>query len=215
MCIRDRNLRAVQDKVPNAYINNALKDDAISSLVGKYVAYTVKPDGYALREATKAEVDKHFADLRPSEPQKPKRDLSATKARPLSEIEFANSNQFGTKAANIATMHTFDLPEGTIPNGHAVPFYFYDEFMKHNNFYKLVDELKSDGTDGAALEKQLAKLQKKIENGSMPDWMMSALAKVQQSFPKGTSIRCRSSTCLLYTSPSPRDATLSRMPSSA
>ena len=188
------NLRAVQDKVPNAYISGALQNDAIKSLVGKFVAYTVKPDGYALREATKTEVDKHFASLRPSQPQQPKRDLAAKQIRPLKEIAFANSNQYGTKASNLAAMHKFGFPEGTIPDGHAIPFYFYDEFMKHNGFYKLVDGMLNGVADRDAQDKQLSVLRKRIESGSMPVWMMSALEKVQQSFPEGTSIRCRSST---------------------
>jgi len=191
------NLRAVQDKVPNAYINDALGNQSIKSLVGKLVAYTVKPAGYSLRLASVAEVDKHFASLRPSKPQEPKRDLTAREVLPLDEIRFEHANRFGTKAANLATMRTFEFPGGTIPNGHAVPFYFYDEFMKHNGFYKLVDEVLQDERsqgDRGAQEKALAALRGKIEKGSMPDWMMAALGKVQASFPKGSSIRCRSST---------------------
>ena len=38
---------------------------------------------------------------------------------------------------------------------------------------------------------------------------------VDQLKALGTLIVCSATTCLLYTSPSPRDATLSRMPSSA
>ncbi len=32
-------------------------------------------------------------------------------------------------------LHGLGLPEGTVPNGFAVPFHFYDDFMKHNGFY--------------------------------------------------------------------------------
>ena len=41
----------------------------------------------------------------------------------------------------------------------------------------------------------------------------SRACSVRKLIPKQPMLRCR--TCLLYTSPSPRDATLSRMPSSA
>ena len=43
----------------------------------------------------------------------------------------------------------------------------------------------------------------------------SLLNKKEQNDKDGTVININSKTCLLYTSPSPRDATLSRMPSSA
>jgi len=39
------------------------------------------------------------------------------------------------KATNLATLHTLDFPDGTVPSGHAVPFHFYDTFMKHNGLY--------------------------------------------------------------------------------
>ena len=48
------------------------------------------------------------------------------------------------KAANVAELGKLDFPEGPVPDGFAIPFYFYDEFMKHNGFYHEVDELLAD-----------------------------------------------------------------------
>ena len=132
------NLRAIQDKVPNAFVINASKSPDITSLIGKFVSYKVTPQGYKLREATKDEVDAHFVSIRPKESQSPKRNLEQRDILPLAQIKFGDSSSFGVKAANLATMHTFEFPEATIPDGVAVPFYFYDEFMKHNSFYELV-----------------------------------------------------------------------------
>ena len=39
--------------------------------------------------------------------------------------------------------------------------------------------------------------------------------KIKDNFLKDYELACQNEYCLLYTSPSPRDATLSRMPSSA
>ena len=128
------NLRAIQDKVPNAFITKAWENDAIAPLIGKYVYYSVNADGFEIREATLKEVETHFADLRPSKTQKPERDLSVTKVLRLDNIGFADSSGFGVKVANLATLRTFGFPEGTVPNGFGIPFYFYDEFMKHNGF---------------------------------------------------------------------------------
>ena len=62
-------LRAIQDGVPNAFITDAAKNESITSLAGKLVYYKVDKNGYELREATEAEVNEHFAAIRPAEPR--------------------------------------------------------------------------------------------------------------------------------------------------
>ena len=190
------NLRAIQDRVPNAYIERALALDPIKSLVGKYVRYQVTPQGYKLSEVTKAEVDKHFDALRPAEPQAPKRDLSVTGILPLDEITFRQSASFGVKTSNLATLRTFEFPRGTVPDGFGVPFHFYDAFMKHNGFYERADQIIEDPElrdDRNALAEALKAFRKRIKAGDIPDWMAAALREVQRKF-SGSSIRCRSST---------------------
>ena len=127
------NLRAAQDRVPNAFIREALDEDVIDSLIGNHVQYTVTRDGYTIRSATKVEVDAHYEDSRPAETQTPERDLSVTEITALSDIGFDDWDAFGVKAANVAVLGTLGFPGGTVPDGFAVPFYFYDEFMKAND----------------------------------------------------------------------------------
>ena len=191
------NLRAIQDKVPNAFITKAWENDVIAPLIGKYVYYSVNADGFEIREATLKEVETHFADLRPSKTQKPERDISVTKVLPLDNIGFADSPGFGVKVANIATLRTFGFPEGVVPNGFGIPFYFYDEFMKHNGFYEKMESLLRDPVfqrEQDTKEAELKKFRAEIKKGKMPTWMMDALSDLQKAFPEGTSLRCRSST---------------------
>lgn len=191
------NLRAVQDGVPNAFITSAAENKTITSLAGKLVYYKVNKNGYELREATEAEVDKHFAAIRPAEPQSPKRNLSVKEIRPLDKISFGDSGIFGVKASNLAALHTIGLPAGTVPSGHAVPFSFYDEFMKHNGLYGKAKAMLADEVFQKNRDTQIAQLKafrKTIEQATMPDWMMERLAKLQAAFPEGQGIRCRSST---------------------
>ena len=191
------NLRAVQDGVPNAFVTGAVKNETITSLAGKLVYYKVDKNGYELREATEAEVDKHFAAIRPVKPQSPKRELSVGEIRPLDKISFGDSAVFGVKAANLATLHTIDFPEGTVPSGHAVPFSFYDAYMKHNGLYDKAREMLTDKAFQKNRDTQIAQLKafrKTIKAANMPDWMMERLAKLQSAFPEGLGIRCRSST---------------------
>ena len=191
------NLRAIQDKIPNAFIKNALDQVEIKSLLGKWVHFRVGQQGYSIEEATKAAVDQHFEKLRPSSAQKPARELSKTKILSLAEMKFSDSIGYGVKAANVAAMHSLGLPKGSVPDGFGVPFYFYDEFMKHNGFYGKVDSILGDDrlrSDSEKLEDALKGLRKKIRKGDMPSWMSNAFTALQQQFPNGTSIRCRSST---------------------
>lgn len=191
------NLRAIQDKIPNAFITGAAENETIKSLIGKYVSYNVTADGYKIRQATLDEVEAHFAELRPTKGQIPDRDLSVKTIHPLDEVTFEASSSVGVKAANVATLRTFGFPDGTVPNGHAVPFYFYDEFMKHNGFYEYAATLLEDPKfqqDRDTQVGQLKKLRSLIKKGKMPAWMMDALDDLHKSFPEGTSIRCRSST---------------------
>ncbi len=189
------NLRAVQDKIPNAFIDDALNRKQIKPLIGKLVHFNVTDRGFTIREATTEEVANHFASLRPSKPLSPVRDLSVKAIRPLSEIKFEDSSSVGVKSANLAAMHQFNLPAETVPDGFAIPFYFYDEFMKHNNFYELAASISnSNDEDRESVRSKLADFRTKIESGEMPEWMMQELSKIQKAFPAGKPIRCRSST---------------------
>lgn len=191
------NLRAIQDKVPNAFILRASENPEIKPLIGKFVYYKVAADGYEIREATSAEVDAHFAELRPAEKIVPKRDLTVTEVKRLDDIAFGDSPIFGVKTANLASMRSFGLPAGTVPDGFGIPFYFYDAFMKHNGFYKKAESIIANPeaqNDKGRQEAELARFRELLREGSLPDSLMAALADLQKSFPKGASIRCRSST---------------------
>lgn len=191
------NLRAIQDNVPNSFITTPWENESIKPLLGQFVFYKVTADGFEIRQAKSEEVDAHFADLRPTQNQTPTRDLAVKKIRSLNEMKFADSASVGVKAANNAVLLTCGFPEGTIPEGYAIPFYFYDEFMKHNGFYKYTQDLLKHPDflkSQAAKEYELGKLQALMKKGRMPDWMMDELNVLHKSFPKGTPLRCRSST---------------------
>jgi hypothetical protein len=191
------NLRAVQDSVPNAYVPSALGDEALKALVGRYVKVTANAAGVTIESATQAEVEAHHAASRPATAQTPERDLSIRAVTPLSSVRFDQWTAFGVKAANVATLRTFRLANAEVPDGFAVPFSFYDEFMKANGFYDRVGKLLADAkfrNDPAVQETKLAELRDAIKAAPVPAWIEQALDDVQRSFPTGSSIRCRSST---------------------
>ena len=191
------NLRAIQDGVPNAYIRDPLAVDSVAKLLNKYIYYRVEQDRYFIREASQAEVNKWFEGIRPEEVQNPPLNLDYTSILPLDEIGFDMFDGFGAKCTNVATMRTFGFPEGTIPNGFGVPFYYYQEFMKYNNFFEEVEDmLNNQGfmEDRNIRDEMLKDFRKKIKDADMPSWMWNELAAMHAGFPEGTSVRCRSST---------------------
>ena len=133
------NLKAQQNGTPNAFIANASTHPEIAPLIGQNVFYRVTPEGFELRPATQEEVDTFFESIRPPETTFPPRNLSETEIKPLSQISFAQSNAFGGKAANLAELRRI-MPANT-PDGFAIPFYFYDQFMQHNGFYEILDTI--------------------------------------------------------------------------
>lgn len=191
------NLRAIQDNVPNAYIADPLSVDSIANLLGGYVYYKVENETFQFREATLDEVDAWYEHIRPTEEQIPIRDLSIQEILPLDEIEFEMSSAFGAKCSNVATMRTFDIPDGTIPDGFGIPFYFYDEFMQYNNFYEEAQVMIDNEPFQVDIEfriERLADFRNDIRDAPMPQWMMDSLQAMHEAFPEGTNVRCRSST---------------------
>ena len=164
------NLRAVQDGVPNSFIRDALDDSDIADLIGSFVHYAVTNDGYSISAATRAEVDAHHAASRPAQTQTPEGDLTVTEITDLDDIDFDDWDAFGVKATNLAVLRTLGFPDRTVPDGFAVPFYFYDEFMKHNGFYDDIEEMLADPefqSDYGMQEDELKKLRKKIKKGKL------------------------------------------------
>ncbi|MYB79625.1 MAG: hypothetical protein F4X70_09260 [Acidimicrobiia bacterium] len=216
------NLRAIQNSVPNAFIRDILKDETLKALIGKHVYYAVTGEGYTLREATKKEVDDHHAAARPTATQTPERDLTVTKITALADISFDDWEAFGVKAANMAELSKLSLPAGTVPTGFAVPFYFYDEFMKNAGLSEetLFGKKKWPAADKIMLpagtklsavvtqilahprfqadydiqEEMLDDLRDAIKDADSPDWIIKALEAMHATYPDGQSLRYRSST---------------------
>ena len=191
------NLRAVQDGIPNAFIRDALNEPDIASLVGGYVRYEATETGYSIRAATPAEVDAHYAASQPAQAQTPQRDLTVTAITPLSQVGFEDWTAFGVKAANVAVLRTLGFPEGTVPDGFAVPFYFYDKFMTDSGLYDDIKDMLAASdfqTDFDTQESELKKLRKAIKDAETPEWMTTALTTMHATFPVGISLRYRSST---------------------
>ena len=94
-------------------------------------------------------------------------------------------------------LDTLGFPEGTIRDGFAIPFYFYDEFMKAHDFYARIETMLADEdfqSDFEVQDDMLDDPRDDIKDAETPAWIISALAAMHATFPEGTSLRYRSST---------------------
>ena len=189
------NLKAKQNNTPNAFIKDASTHPDIEPLLGKNVYYRTDADGFEIREASEQEVDDWFEQIRPQNPQFPRRDLSVTEIFPLSQVSFNDSDAFGAKAANVAELRRI-LPRNA-PNGFAIPFYFYDEFMKFNGLY---EEARAMMTQPLFVNSPLFRsalleqFRRKIEDASVPPRLSDSIDAMYNIFAQGTTLRARSST---------------------
>ena len=152
---------------------------------------------YSINDATPAEVEAHYASLRPAHTQIPERDLLVKSITRLGHIDFNDWKAFGVKAANLAVLNTLDFPVGTAPDGFAVPFYFYDEFMKIHGFYDRIKTMLDNPdfqTDFDVQDDMLDDLRDDIKDAESPQWIIDALTAMHAAYPAGQSLRYRSST---------------------
>ena len=190
------NLKAKQNKTPNSYLKDASKLQHIAPLLGKFVRYEVTAKGVNIRAATEAEVKANLEALRPKTGQTPVRNLSVTAIMSLDDIGHADTSAFGAKAANVGELRKF-LPDHMVPAGFAVPFSFYDRFMKSNGLYKAAEEMMANDefkTNPEVRQKALKTFRKRFKKLPVPDDIMEALGRAQAAFPENHPIRCRSST---------------------
>ncbi|MFK8038351.1 MAG: PEP/pyruvate-binding domain-containing protein [Crocinitomicaceae bacterium] len=191
------NLRAIQDNIPNAFIRDPLDSDTIADLINEYIYYNVEQSNYTIRKSTFEEANAWFDQIRPQNQSVPPLNLDYRSILTLDEITFDMYDGFGAKCTNVATMRTFGFMDGTIPDGFGIPFYYYQEFMKYNNLFELIDKMISDPefiADRTIRESSLEELRLTIKNSRMPEWMWLELGEMQRSFKGGASIRVRSST---------------------
>lgn len=190
------NLLAKQNKIPNCYLKDASLKEQLLSLKNKYVKFEVDSFGYKISKAKASDVEKYFEKIRPKNYLEPIVNLDTKEIRLLKNINNVDYNSYGTKASNLGELYNI-LNSDNLSNGFAIPFYFYDEFMKFNDFYKDIEILNQEyiSNEKSSFKYNLLKdFRKKIRNALIPSWMEEEFSKILEYYPKETYLRCRSST---------------------
>lgn len=191
------NLKAKQNKTPNAYLKAASSNPEISTLIGQPVHLRVHADGVQIRLATTQEIDTHLEKIRPRNTQFPDRDLSVISIKSLNEIRNKDALIFGAKAANVGELKSILFDNVVVPEGFAIPFYFYDTFMRQSGLYDYARAMINDPEFKSSPDKResaLKAFRKKIKQAEVPEQLQESLDEMHNKIPVGIPIRCRSST---------------------
>lgn len=191
------NLIARQNCIPNAYISSILlEDSSVAELVDSYVRFEVRPYCYVLQEISVHDFNSYYESIRPKVQTFPVRNLMISEIRNLDDVGFRDWTSIGAKAANVAELGNC-LPSDAVPHGVAVPFYYYDEFLKANGLYdeiRNIMRIPEFNDDPLYRQSALAEFRSLIELSPFPDWMLDSLGWITERFEVGISLRCRSST---------------------
>jgi hypothetical protein len=190
------NLLAKGWGIPNAYIKNA--KELLKQYDGWWVSFETLRENYTIKRAGLDQLriyqqrQAQRLDL-----MKPRFSLSETRLLNLNEQRARSSLAFGGKSANLGEVMFARLPGIVVPNGFTIPFYYYGEFIKHNQLDNAIFELLNDQKfvhDPAYRREKLVQLRQQIETAEFdPTLREKILAKVASEYAgKGLFVRSSS-----------------------
>jgi hypothetical protein len=189
------NLLAKGWGVPNAYIKNA--QELLKSYDTRWVSLETKRDSYSIKLADLDQLHEYHKRLTERlDLMKPRFDLSEKRLLGLSQQRKEMIVAYGGKSANLGEVMHARLPGIVVPDGLTIPFYYYDEFIKENNFDEAIGEMLNDQKfvhDPAYRRQRLKEMRERLQHGKIDAHLRAeVLRKVEQSF-RGKGLFVRSS----------------------
>jgi len=190
------NLLAKGWGIPNAYIKNA--KELLKQYDGWWVAFETGRDNYTIKRADLNQLHEYERRLKERlDVVKPKFDLSETRLLSLSQQRKGLSIAFGGKSANLGEVMYAKLPGIVVPSGFAIPFYYYDEFIKGNKIDDEIFTLLNDQKfvhDPAYRREHLTSLRERIQKAEFdPVLRKEVLQRVAREYAgKGLFVRSSS-----------------------
>src|SRR5215203_2835447 len=190
------NLLAKGWGIPNAYIKNA--KELLKQYDGWWVSFETLREKYTIKRADINQLREYQRrQAERLDVMKPRFNLNETRLLSLAEQRSRSSLAFGGKSANLGEVLNARLPGIVVPNGFAIPFYYYDEFIKGNKLDDTIFGLLNDQKfvhDPAYRREQLVQLRQKIEAAEFdPELRKKVLEKVAQEYAgKGLFVRSSS-----------------------
>lgn len=190
------NLLAKGWGIPNAYIKDAHK------LLKEFDTYTVEfktnLTNYDIKIADKKILDEWQAK-RVKEGKifkSPPSNLKVTKLATLKEIRAKDSIVYGAKAANLGEVSSANIRNIVVPAGFAIPFKYYDEFMKVNGFDDKVFDYQNnlDFVHNPRFRRQeLESFRAEIQKGKFDDKLKAEIIEKWKTVTGGKGVFVRSS----------------------
>jgi hypothetical protein len=181
------NLLARGRGIPNAYIKNA--QELFKQYDGWWVILETKRDSYSVKRADLDELKAY--QKRMSERldiMKPHYDLSQKHLLTLAQQRKTMSLAYGGKSANLGEVLNAHLPGIDVPDGFTIPFYYYDEFLKQNDFDDLLYELLNDQKfvhDPAYRRQRLTEVREQMQRGKFDAQLRTEILRlVEKDFPR-------------------------------
>ena len=175
--------------IPNAYIKDA--DKLFKEYDTWFVEFETFQTKYDIKKVTESKdlpPPANFAD--------PPSNLEVTQIAPLAALRKNDSIAYGAKAANLGEVMNAKIPNLIVPNGFAIPYKFYEEFMEANGFnVKIGDYLyDNDFVHNPRIRKQkLEEFRAVIESAPMDETLKKEIIQKWRTNLGGKGVFVRSS----------------------
>ncbi len=148
------NVAARARGTPNMALIGASEDARIAPFLDgeRLVRFEVDSSGFSLRAADLAEAEEFWASHNSGETLIPQADTQSAGLPGFDELYFADSLKVGVKAANLAELRRALAEDDASPDGFAVPFHYYEEFIQTS----LVTSARCTEAAGNCLEEERA-----------------------------------------------------------
>jgi len=180
--------------IPNAYIKDA--DKLFANYHSWWAEFEATTEGYKLKRLVDYD-PKERPEIPAEEAEKvPPVDLSVKTIARLKQIRKSSSVVYGSKAANLGEILYHQPTDFRVPDGFAIPFYWYDKFMKDNGLYNLVQQLIDDYDfvhNPRVRRQKLAELRAKIQNGKFDPKLRAEVIRRWKVQLRGLPVFVRSS----------------------
>ncbi len=192
------NLLAKGWGIPNAYIKNA--KELFKEYDGWWVSFEASRDNYSIKKADLDQLREYQTRLKErTDLMRPRYSLTERRLLNLAQQRSASTVAFGSKSANLGEVMNARLRGILVPNGFTIPFFYYDEFMRKNEFDQEIYSLLNDERfvhDPSYRKEKLAWIRSRIKSGEFdPELRAAILQKIKIDYSgKGLFVRSSSNT---------------------
>lgn len=176
--------------IPNVYIKDA--DKLFKELDTFWVEFEATLTEPKIKRAGIPELEAY----KPPDIQVPPVNMDIKKLAGLREMRKKDSVLYGAKAANLGEMLNAKLVGFTVPDGFAVPFFWYAQFMKDNGIDKELEVLLEDNNfihNPRYRREKLENLRQRIQNGEFDETLKKQIVAKWRTQLGGRSVFVRSS----------------------